>query len=570
MTAPSGADVAAARGGRSVFHPVIPHPEDREGSDRYRRAWLIGVTVVCVYLFGFIGILARTTYDTWAAFMFAPLFFVVGAAILRRLLNIVEPDRWIHRVVVAGLGAKLLGGFARFYTNELFLGHADAKQYYQSGSALAAEFRSFVFGGPAFQTLVPDFTGTRFIRLLVGVVYTVTGSTHLGGYIVFSFMSFWGLYLFYRAYCIAMPGGLRRRYAVLVFFMPSVVFWPSSIGKEAWMTTMLGIACYGLARLLTHQRGGYLAILVSFAGMGVVRPHVAAIVGVGVAVAFGLRRNDGGGGGAAKKILGILLLAIVAGVLINQLQSYFGLDSGLDATAVFDETNRRTSQGGSEFQGAQPQSPAELPWAIVTVLFRPFLFEARGVAGIVTALEGMVLLGLFVWNAPRLARLPAMMIARPYVAFALVYTLVFAFAFSAISNFGILARQRTQLFPIAVVVLTVPFEASLATRGKLLAERQQLLASSRRKGRTTPGRATSAAAAPGPAESSTAVAGSPSPEDRTKGRQRPLPYLTVRAENRDQGPQPDGGQGQRGPVATEDAAKVGERAEDGPKPIPSG
>jgi hypothetical protein len=48
------------------------------------------------------------------------------------------------------------------------------------------------------------------------------------------------------------------------------------------------------------------------------------------------------------------------------------------------------------------------------------------------------------------------MLRRPYVAYALLFSLFFAYAFSAIGNFGILSRQRVQLYPLLVVVLCVP------------------------------------------------------------------------------------------------------------------
>lgn len=454
----------------AVADAPILRPEDRGGSARYRVASTIGLMVVAAYLFLITGVLVRSSYDTWAAFVLAPVFFMLSAPLLRRMLTKVEPDPWIHKVVIAGLGAKLVGGFARFAANEFFLGHADAATYYRFGSGIAAEFRSFVFGGPAYQEAITNYTGTRFIRLVTGLVYVVTGSTHLGGYIVFSFMSFWGLYLFYRAYCIAMPDGLRRRYAVLLFFLPSMVFWPSSIGKEAWMITMLGLGSYGMARLLAQQRFGYTAILPAMAGMGIVRPHVAAIFGAALGAGLVLRRTKGGIGiGTGKKILGLLLLAVVAGLLVNQLQSFFELESGLDAQQVFEETNRRSSSGDSQFEGAQPTSLAELPWALVTVMFRPFLFEARSLGELLTALEGTILIALFAWNAPRLARLPSLLLSRPYVGYAFVYSLIFAFAFSAINNYGILARQRTQLFPIVVILVTAPYQSSLRTRKDLVA-----------------------------------------------------------------------------------------------------
>ena len=43
----------------------------------------------------------------------------------------------------------------------------------------------------------------------------------------------------------------------MIFFLPSLLFWPSGIGKEAWMTLGLGLASYGAARLLVHKPGGF-------------------------------------------------------------------------------------------------------------------------------------------------------------------------------------------------------------------------------------------------------------------------------------------------------------------------
>jgi hypothetical protein len=56
----------------------------------------------------------------------------------------------------------------------------------------------------------------------------------------------------------------------------------------------------------------------------------------------------------------------------------------------------------------------------------------------------------------RLARLPRELARRPYVAFAVVYTFAFIYAFSSLVNFGILARQRSQLLPALFVVLCLP------------------------------------------------------------------------------------------------------------------
>ena len=433
------------------------------------------------------------------------------------------------------------GAFARYYANQYIFGLGDAYGYYLAGSAISEEFRNLVFGGPAFQLFVPDLTGTRFIRLLTALPYVVTGPTHPGGYVIFSFMSFWGLYLFYRAFCIAVPDGLRRRYAVLVFLLPSVVFWPSSIGKEAWLTTMLGIGAYGLARLLTQQRYAYILLLVSLAGAGIVRPHVGALLGAAAGAAFVLRRSTGQGA-TTKKVLGLLLLALVGAIVLSQVRSFFDIESAFDVQEVFDETARRSSQGGSQFETVQPTSISGLPWAAVTVLFRPFLIEAGSAGALVTALEGTVLLALFVWNLPRLARLPGLMISRPYVAFAAVYTLMFVFSFSAISNFGILARQRTQVFPIVIVLLSIPLEQRLRTRSELEAARTLPVEKSRAVDD----------------DGKLIIRSTPKPADP---RYRNLSYGSVHPNSRDEGSKPGQGERKRRPSGTEDPTRISQKTQ---------
>jgi hypothetical protein len=86
---------------------------------------------------------------------------------------------------------------------------------------------------------------------------------------------------------------------------------------------------------------------------------------------------------------------------------------------------------------------------------RPLPFEADNLQAFVASLEGVFLLVLFLRRWRRLGNLVPRRRA-PYLAFVTTYSLLFTFAFSNVSNFGILARQRTQLFPLLLVVLAVP------------------------------------------------------------------------------------------------------------------
>ena len=58
------------------------------------------------------------------------------------------------------------------------------------------------------------------------------------------------------------------------------------------------------------------------------------------------------------------------------------------------------------FTPATIDNITDYPWALITVLFRPFPYEVRSIATLVSALEGMLLLGLFALSIRQLIRLP--------------------------------------------------------------------------------------------------------------------------------------------------------------------
>jgi hypothetical protein len=279
---------------------------------------------------------------------------------------------------------------------------------------------------------------------------------------VFATASFWGLYLALRAFQIALPSGDVKRYAMLIFFLPSMLFWSSSIGKEAWMTLALGLTAYGAARAFTHQPRAYLPLLLGLVAALMVRPHIAVLAVAALFAGYVVRPRRGRGllGGRVGKIIGIAVLATVGVIAAQQMQDALHLNSSSSFNDALDMAQERTDEGGSSFQAARIRSPADVPLAAVTVLFRPFPFEADSAQALVSALEGVALMGLFVVSGRRLVHAPRLALRNPYIAFASVYSMIFVFAFSTFGNFGIITRQRVQLFPFVLVLLCLGPTAS--------------------------------------------------------------------------------------------------------------
>ena len=383
-----------------------------------------------------------------------------------------ERDGRLAQLLMLALCLKLVGALVRYWV-ALFVydGFADALMYHDYGTNIALRFRA-----GEFHTGLDSLSGTDFIRFFTGLVYTVTGSSVYAGFLLYSWLAFWGMYFMYRAFVLAVPDGNRRSYARLLFFLPSMLYWPSSIGKEAWMLFTLGLAAFGTARALTGRpwRGVALAGTALWLG-ALVRPHVTGMAALGLVVAYLVARPPRrlGALGPVMKLIALVAVVAVAGLLLGQTTSYLkekGIDPQDGVSSVLAESARRTGQGGSSFAAPSAiSSPAKLPLAVVTILFRPFPFEAHSAQVAVTALESTLLLCLAIsrrrgiWQALRHPR------RRPYAAFVVVFSLLFIYAFSSIANFGILARERTQLLPFFLVLLAIP----AARRGPAQPRRNQ-------------------------------------------------------------------------------------------------
>ena len=147
--------------------------------------------------------------------------------------------------VFAAVGAKLVGVYARFWmVDSLYSGAGDSTVYDRYGRVFAESFRSFDFAVDPERPI----PGTGFLRVLTGVVYAIFGSDRFTGFLIFGMLSLIGCWFFYRAFSTAMPNADHKRYAILIFFWPTVVFWPAAIGKEAWMILSLGLASWGAAK----------------------------------------------------------------------------------------------------------------------------------------------------------------------------------------------------------------------------------------------------------------------------------------------------------------------------------
>lgn len=420
---------------------------------------ILGTCLACVAILAVAASLDRMSFDVMAGALTVLVLVLITVPMLRWVAR-KEGDLTLTRLLTWALAAKLAFVVVRYFA----LPTRDAGMYFLYGGAVARLYRQgdFVLTPPEGVTN-PE---TARVILVTGIIFAVTGVSRFAGSFVFSWLCFGGQVLMWRAFRRAVPEGESRRYAQLVLFWPSLLFWPSSLGKEALMVACVGIASYGASQILGEKVmfAGIVTFIAGSAGLLFIRPHMALIAIVSLLVASMVGsvqgvRSSPSPRRALVRVAALVVLIGAASVATTQVTALFGSvgapgEVGIEANLA--KTTARTAQGGSEFTPIAVSTPTELPAGIVTVLFRPFPWEARNVASLIAASEGLLLLALAVAGRRRLLTWVRTILKRPYLVYAVTYALVFIVAFSYLGNFGILARQRVQMLPLALIALAMP------------------------------------------------------------------------------------------------------------------
>ncbi|MBW3578446.1 MAG: hypothetical protein KY462_12035 [Actinobacteria bacterium] len=415
-----------------------------------------GLAFVAAWVMTVTWSLDNVPYDIAGAVVTGP-FLLAGATIwaVRAGRRDGLLGDWVLPTAVV---VRLVSSIAYLWVfSAIYDGVADAFGYSRLGGALADRLG---------QGLVLDITrqdlggftlrGTGTIIVATAALFALLGESTVTGFLVFALAGICGHWLMYRAYRLAEPDANARPYGLLVLFFPSLVFWTSPIGKEAWFALFLGIGAYGVARILIRRPSGYLLVALGSLGMALVRPHVAAMFTF--AVGIGVLRHRIGHRGVRRPLHAIVIAILVTFAVVATVKmtaDFLNFDplETEQVIAVLERTSDMSGIGGSQFEPVGIASPRDLPAGTASVLFRPFPTEADNPMMLLAAGEGVVLMGLLFQPLRRPSRFLAAIWGRPYVAFAAVFVALFVVGFSYIGNFGILVRQRTMMLPFLFVLI---------------------------------------------------------------------------------------------------------------------
>lgn len=393
----------------------------------------------------------------------------LGVVISKRM-SLRDPYSHLATVMIVSVVLHMLAAPAQIYVVDHFYnGVADWNRYVHQGALLSTNWRhgDFTTAGTGIRGLI----GNGAVSVAGAVIMTVVGPDKLAAFFVAAWLAFVGTALFYRAFAVTFPRVDRRRYAILVFLFPSLIFWTADVSKEAVMLFALGSAAYGMALILDGGARGYAYAVAGGALALFIRPDELIILAIGFAVAMLVRGINSGDRTKARNPIGMLGAAafVVAVVVVTGIYaSHFVhslTGSGLSTSALnkVSHNNQGTGAGFGSSNVIYSSSPIWYPRDVYTVLFDPLPVSAHSITQLFAALENTLVLVVVLLSLPRLRHLVRCSIYRPYVLAAFFYTAVFLYAFAALGNLGLIARERTLLLPFLFVLFAIP----LAPKGEL-------------------------------------------------------------------------------------------------------
>jgi len=430
-----------------------------------RRPSLLLVWAVVLLVAGAaIVAVGRSSYEGQMYLVTCALVAIVAALVLPKA--VARDGKLSVPFVATALALHLVGSLFRYFIIQtVYHGVADANGYYGAGKVFAPMFRSLQF--PALKA---PYFGTPFVNWSTGILFAIIGTSMLGGFVVHSALAFVGGWYFYKAFRVAFPAGDARLFAWLVFFLPSMWYWPSSLGKDSLVVTFLGLAAYGFAHLF---RGvlfrGVLPAAIGVAGAFMIRPPIATALMVAAAAAFILRPTRGRSPQVTVLtwLVTVPILALIAFYTVTHTAAWLGSSNAIDAFQENRLIQFHTGLSGSNFTPPNALSPLGFPVAVITTTFRPFPWEAGGLFPTLTSLEGVLVGVLIVSRRREILRGLRQWRSNGMVLFAVAAFLGLSVILSSLANFGLLARERTQVLPFLFMLICMVKKPRRAPPGRL-------------------------------------------------------------------------------------------------------
>jgi hypothetical protein len=291
-------------------------------------------------------------------------------------------------------------------------------------------------------------TSTTFIEWVTYPFVNYLGFSYEGMMALFSFFGFLGFVYFY----IFFKENIRFKHdfygydlLTLVFFLPNLHFWSTSLGKGSIIFMGLGLFFYGISNV----KGRIIALAIGGLIIYHVRPHVMLVILVSSAMGFIFSSK---GVSVAMRIMFLVGASVAFFFIYKDVLSMVGIDEEEFVTQGLDLTHRAKEL--TKASSGVDITQYSLPMQVFTFLYRPLFFDAPGALGIIVSFENVFYLLISLRLVGNLRGLKFLVTGNFLAKTAFLSFITISIALAQISgNLGLAMRQKSQVMILVLFVV---------------------------------------------------------------------------------------------------------------------
>ena len=310
-----------------------------------------------------------------------------------------------------------------------------------------------------------------YVNKITWPLSLITFNSFIGQTMLLSFFSFFALWRLYKMFVVEFPT-LQKELAFAILFIPSVDFWGSGLLKDTITISAVALftsSFFQIIRLKKKYVFNISLMMISAWMLIKIKPYILIALLPGTLiwlVGYYLGKLKNHIIRSAITPFLIVVTILIAYLFLDNISSYLGkytVNNVLEKAADTQHDLKQEYYHGTSFDigDFDPTIQAvanKAPIAIISALFRPFLWEVSNPAMLISGIENFIILIFTVYLLIRLRiyNFFKLIFKNHLLFFCVSFSLFFAFSVGlSTSNFGSLVRYKIPAMPFFVASLLI-------------------------------------------------------------------------------------------------------------------
>ena len=396
----------------------------------------------------------------------------------------------LRKYCITAFFLHMMGSFLYCMVIEYYYGYGDSFLFFQGSnfireviSSTGDPFSTFFMSSNDFTRVVADIadpnislpTGIEVVsNLTIMKISAFLSYFSFNSYLIislfFGLFSFIGLWKLYSALNEITGKKVDRFLAIAILYTPSIWFWGGGLIKDSVCVGAIGLVVYYLHKFFIKKKVRVrdpIIFLVSFYLLFAIKNYIAGALVVSAVFAYMLyitkkSKNSVLKFGAVILAFSVVTTIIVIGLsstldtILEEYKSNIEIFKGAYANSYIEDERSMASFTSSAVNNSLSDLAINSPVAILTTLFRPFLWETKKPLMLFSALESLlsILATLYLLIKCRVWKFFYYILTDPYIFFCFIFIVILGIIIGFTTfNFGTLVRYRLPVLPFYFFML---------------------------------------------------------------------------------------------------------------------